>query len=71
MMWYGNQGRIQGGLRVQTSLRQYDEKNCDVSFSQCFYDISVQWSFNVDLFMQTFDIIDWLKIQSRWLLSGA
>ena len=54
MMWYGNQGRIQGGLRVQTSLRQYDEKKFDVPSVS----VSTTYQCSVDLFMQTFDIID-------------
>jgi len=34
------------------------------------FHISVHWSFNVDKCMQTLTV-NWLKIQSKWLLSGA
>ena len=52
MMWYGNQGtRIQGGLRVQTSLRQYDDKKFDVPSVS----VSTTYQCSVDLI---YDIID-------------
>ena len=55
-----------GGLRV----RNYEEKFF-ICPSVSLFNIFVQWSFNVDQFTCELFTVTWLKIQSKWLLSGA
>ena len=60
---------FKGGVTGSNPLRNHDEKNFMCPSGSVFF-TSVQWSFNLDQFMQLLTV-NWLKIQSKWLLSGA